>query len=66
MVNDVPLHTAVLTVWFPHLGKHRDVDAADTRRCLLERHLQGRQEALVSDAEELTLTFLERLPEGEC
>ena len=69
MVDDAPLHTAVLTVWSLCLAKHRDVDAADTRRCLLERHLQGRWEARVSDAEELTgfgLAYLDRLPKDEC
>jgi hypothetical protein len=69
MVDDAPLHTAVLTVWSLYLAKHRDVDAADTRRCLLERHLQGRWEARVSDAEELTgfgLAYLDRLPKDEC
>jgi hypothetical protein len=69
MVDDVPLRTAVHTVWSLYLAKHRDVDASDTRRCLLERHLQGRWEARVSDAEELTgfgLASLERLPEDEC
>jgi hypothetical protein len=35
MVDDVPLRTAVLTVWSLYLANHRDVDAADTRRCLL-------------------------------
>jgi hypothetical protein len=45
MVNDV-----VDTVWSLFRAKHRDVDAADSRRCLLERHLQGRWEAHVSDA----------------
>lgn len=69
MVDDVPLRTAVLTVWSLYRAKHRDVDASDPRRCLLERHLQGRWEARVSDAEELTgfgLAYLERLPEHEC
>jgi hypothetical protein len=42
MVDDLPLRTAVHTVWSLYLAKHRDVDAADTRRCLLERHLQKR------------------------
>ena len=45
MVDDVPLRTAVHTVWSLYLANHRDVDAADIRRCLLERHLQGRWEA---------------------
>src|ERR1700739_559657 len=69
MVAAVLLRTAVHTVWSLYLAKHRGVDAADSRRCLLERHLQGRWEARVSDAEELTgfgLAYLERLPEDEC
>ena len=69
MVDDVPLRTAVHAVWSFYLAKHRDVDDADSRRCLPERHLQGRWEARVSDAEELTgfgLAYLERLPEDEC
>ncbi|MCK1742321.1 hypothetical protein IVA80_15970 [Bradyrhizobium sp. 139] len=69
MVDDVPLRTAVDTAWSVFLAKHRDVDAADSRRCLLERHLHGRWEAQASDAEELTclgLAYLERLPEDEC
>ena len=69
MVKDVPLRTAVDTVWSLFRAKHRDVDAAGSRRCLLERHLQGRWEARMSDAEELTgvgLAYLERLPEDEC
>jgi hypothetical protein len=52
MVDDVPVRTAVHTVWSLYLAKHGDVDDADSRRCLLERHLQGRWEARVSDAEE--------------
>ena len=69
MVDNAPLRTAVDTVWSLFRAKHRDVDAADSRRCLLERHLQGRWEARVSDAEELTgfgLAYLGRLPEDEC
>jgi hypothetical protein len=69
MVDDVPLRTAVHTVWSRYLAKHCDVDDADSRRCLLERHLQGRWEARVSEAEELTgfgLAYLERLPADEC
>jgi hypothetical protein len=69
MVDDVPLRTAVHNVWSLYLAKHRGVDAADSRRCLLERHLKGRWEARVSDAEELTgfgLAYFERLPEDEC
>jgi hypothetical protein len=69
MVDDVSLRRAVDTVWSLFRAKHRDIDAADSRRCLLERHLQGRWDARVSDAEELTgfgLAYLERLSEDEC
>jgi hypothetical protein len=51
-----------------YLATHRDVDVADGRRCLLERHLQGRLEASQSETEELTcsgLAYLDRLPETE-
>lgn len=34
MVADVSLRTAVDTVWSLFRAKHRDVDAADSRRCL--------------------------------
>jgi hypothetical protein len=70
MVDDVPLRTAVHTVWSLYLAKHRGVDAADTRRCLLSVICRKKiGEARVSDAEELTgfgLAYLERLPEDEC
>lgn len=33
---------AVDTVWSLYRAKRRDVDAGDSRRCLLRRHLQGR------------------------
>jgi hypothetical protein len=69
MVDDVRVRTAANTAWSLFRAKHRDVDAADSRRCLLERHLQGRWEARVSDADELTgfgLAYLERLSEDEC
>jgi hypothetical protein len=69
MVDDIPLRTAVHAVWSFYLAKHRGVDAADTRRYQLKRHLQERWEARVSDAEELTgsgLAYLERLPKDEC
>jgi hypothetical protein len=68
MVDDVPLRTAVHTAWFLYRAKHRDADDADSRRCLLKRHLQGRWEARGSDAEELTGfgLALERLPADEC
>ncbi|MDB5517808.1 MAG: hypothetical protein JWQ17_4566 [Tardiphaga sp.] len=68
MVDEVPLRKAVDTAWTVYLATHRDVDAADGRRCLLERHLQGRSKASQSETEELTcfgLTYLDRLPEDE-
>jgi hypothetical protein len=69
MVDEGPLRKAVAIAWSVYRATHRDVDAADGRRCLLERHLHGKWEARESDAEELTclgLAYLERLPEDEC
>jgi hypothetical protein len=69
MVDEVPVRKAVDTAWSVYLATHSGVDAADSRRCLLERHLHRRWEAFESDAEELTgfgLAYLERLPEDEC
>ncbi|MBB4378263.1 hypothetical protein GGD66_000623 [Bradyrhizobium sp. CIR48] len=71
MVDDDPLRTAVDTAWRVYRARHRGVDAADGRRCLLERHLRGRREARQSngDAQELTgfgLAYLERLSDDSC
>lgn len=69
MADDDPLRTAVDTAWSVYRARHRHVDAADSRRCLLERHLQGRREARESDAEELArvgIAYLDRLPDDEC
>ncbi|GIQ75423.1 hypothetical protein ACE103_05720 [Bradyrhizobium sp. ma5] len=69
MVDDIPLRKAVDTVWSLYRASHRDIDAADSRRCLLERHLKGRWEAGVNEVDELTgfgLAYLDRLPENEC
>jgi len=69
MVDEAPLRKAVDTAWSIYLATHSDVDAADGRRCLLERHLQSRWEACENDSEELAcfgLAYLERLPEDEC
>jgi hypothetical protein len=55
MVDTVTLRTAVYV--------------ADNRRCLLERHLQGRCEAREEEVDELAsfgLAYLARLPEDEC
>jgi hypothetical protein len=68
MVDEVTLRNAVDMAWTIYLATHREVDVADDRRCLLERHLQGRLEASQGDAEELTcsgLAYLDRLPEDE-
>jgi hypothetical protein len=68
MVDEVPLRKAVDTAWTVYLATHRDVDDADDRRCLLERHLQRSLEASQSETEELTcsgLAYLERVPKDE-
>jgi len=67
MVDDVPLRMAVETAWSLYLASNRDVDTADNRRFLLERHPHKRWETDASKAEELAfeLTCLARLPEGE-
>jgi hypothetical protein len=67
--DEVPFRRAINTAWSVYLATHDGVDAADSRRCLLERHLRTRWQAFQSDAEELTglgLAYLERLPEDEC
>ncbi|QOZ28551.1 hypothetical protein [Bradyrhizobium sp. CCBAU 51753] len=69
MVDNVPVKNVVDTVWCLFRAKHRDVDDADSRRYLLERYLQGKWEAHVSEADELTgfgLAYLDRLPKDEC
>jgi hypothetical protein len=69
MVDDVALRTAVETAWSVFCATHDGVDAADSRRCLLERHLQGMLEAREEEVEELAsfgLAYLARLPEDEC
>jgi hypothetical protein len=67
MADDV--RKAVDTAWFVYRATHDDVDTADSRRCLLERHLHWRWEARESDLEELAsfgLAYLARLPKDEC
>ncbi len=69
MVEDAAPRRAVDTAWSLYRAKHRNVDAADSRRCLLQRHLRGRWEARVCEIEELTgfgLAYLNSLPKGEC
>jgi len=69
MVDTVALRTAVETAWSISCATYEGVDAADKRRCLLERHLHGRCEARKEDVEELAsfgLAYLARLPEDPC
>jgi hypothetical protein len=58
MVDDAPLRTVVATTWAVYLATHRDVDAADSRRCLLERHLQWKWQNSRTDAEGLVCSGL--------
>jgi hypothetical protein len=53
MANEVPLRQAVATTWTVYLATHRDVDAADRRRGLLERHLERKWENCQGDPEAL-------------
>lgn len=69
MVDTDALRTAVETAWSIFCATHDGIDVGDNRRCLLERHLQGRCEAREEDAEELAsfgLAYLARLPEDGC
>jgi hypothetical protein len=68
MVDELPLRQAVTTAWTVYLATHDDVDAADSRRCLLERHLQRKWESAQNNAEELVcsgLAYLDRTPKDE-
>jgi len=69
MADAFALRTAVDTVWPIYCAAHEGVDAADNRRCLLERHPHGRWEMRDGDVEELAsfgLAYLARLPDDEC
>jgi hypothetical protein len=69
MVDTVTLRTAVETAWSIFCATHDGVDIADSRRSLLERHLQGRCEAREEEVDELAsfgLAYLARLPNDEC
>ena len=64
MDDDSPLKAAIDRAWDVHLATHQVVDAADPRRCSLERYLSGKWQAGESDSEELTchgLSYLARL-----
>ena len=64
MADEVPLRKAVATTWTVYLATHRDVDAADGRRCLLERHLERKWENCRSDPEALVCSGLAYLNRG--
>ena len=69
MVDVVVLKNATETAWTVYRARHPEVDAHDSRRCLLERHLNGRSGVRESDTEELTglgIAYLQRLPRDEC
>ncbi|WP_409241665.1 hypothetical protein [Bradyrhizobium sp. CB1015] len=69
MVDDVVSKTATETAWTVYRARNLDVGPQDSRRCLLERHLQRRGEERESDAEELAgfrIAYLHRLPRVEC
>jgi hypothetical protein len=62
--DEIPPRLAVDRAWTIYLAAHADVDAADHRRCTLERYLRDRWNAGENDPEELTclgLSFLWRL-----
>jgi hypothetical protein len=68
MVVHDPLRTAIDTAWTAYQATHEGIDAADSRRCLLERHLN--QKPMESDdaVEELAscgLAYLARFREDE-
>ncbi len=68
MADDASLRIAVDSAWTVYRARHRDVDAEDARRCLLERHLQRRWKARDGGAEELTgfgIGYLELLSNEE-
>ena len=63
-MDDETLRVAVDRAWTVYLATRSDVDAADQRRCTLERYLNEKWQAGESDPEELTcygLSYLARL-----
>jgi hypothetical protein len=57
MDDKFPLKVAVDRAWTVHLATHTDVDAADPRRCSLERYLSERWDDLTCYG----LSYLARL-----
>lgn len=69
MVDEASLRQAIDNAWCVYLANHCGIHPADSRRCLLERHLSMKWETRESDADELTcfgVAYLERLSEDEC
>jgi hypothetical protein len=63
------LQTAVDTAWSIYRATYARVDDADSRRCLLERHLHERWEAREGEIEELAsfgLAYHSQPSEEEC
>ncbi|MBR1124525.1 hypothetical protein JQ628_23570 [Bradyrhizobium lablabi] len=68
MAGDDSLRNAVDTAWSVFRATNDGIDAADNRRCLLERHLSRRPEAREGDVQELAnfgLAYLARLSGDE-
>lgn len=68
MVDDVFLKSAAETAWAVYRARHPEVGARDSRRSLLERHLQRRWKEREGDTEELTgfgIAYLHRLNRDE-
>ena len=69
MADRALLRAGIDTAWCVYRATHSGVHDGDHRRCLLERHLQGRWDAHSGDAEELTgfgIAYLARLAGEEC
>jgi hypothetical protein len=69
MIDTARLRTAVDSAWSIFCATHDGVDASDSRRCLLERHLKGRCEARGEEVDELAsfgLAYLARLADDGC
>lgn len=69
IVDKVTVRRAADTTWSVFRVTRPGIDASDSRRCLLERHIQRRGEERESDSEELAglgLAYLDRLPADEC
>lgn len=68
-MNEAVLKHATETAWTVYRARHPEIDADDSRRCLLERHLHRRWEEREGDTEELAsfgIAYLRRLSRDEC